>query len=97
MPKKTTTVVLPSTTPTAPKKGSQDEAVVNNPSHDILDKVVGVQPAKRQKKATVAAASASLEVYQCPSSSDHVSATFCTLNFYSCTLSVSYIILLCSP
>jgi hypothetical protein len=56
MPKKTTTVVLPSTTPTAPKKGSQDEAVVNNPSHDILEKVVGVQPAMRRKKATVAAA-----------------------------------------
>jgi hypothetical protein len=70
---------------------------VNNPSQDILEKIVGVQPAKRQKKATVAAASTSLEVHQSPSSSDHVSATFYTLTFYSCALSVSYIIFLCSP
>jgi hypothetical protein len=82
MPKKTTTVVLPSTTPIAPKKGSEDEAVLNNPSQDILEKIVGVQPAKHQKKATVAAASASLEVHQSPSSSNHVSATFCALTFY---------------
>jgi hypothetical protein len=56
-------VVLPSTTPIAPKKGSEDEAVLNNPSQDILEKIVGVQPAKRQKKAMVAVASASLEVH----------------------------------
>jgi hypothetical protein len=55
-----TTMVLPLKTPTALKKGSQDEAVVNNPSQDILEKIIGVQPTKHRKKATVAAASASL-------------------------------------
>jgi hypothetical protein len=56
-------VVLPLTTPTAPKKGSQEEAVVNNPSQDILEKITGVQHAKHQKKVTMVAASASLEVH----------------------------------
>jgi hypothetical protein len=68
-PKKATTVVLPSTTPTTPKKGSQEETMVDNPSQDILEKIIGVQPAKRQKKMTVVAVSASLEVYRPPSSS----------------------------
>jgi hypothetical protein len=81
-------VVLPSTTPTAPKKSSQEETVVDNPSQDILEKVVGVQPAKRRKKTIVVAASASLEAHQPPTSSDHVSATFCIPTLYSCALSV---------
>jgi hypothetical protein len=42
--------------------------VVDNPSQDILEKIIGVQPAKRRKKATVVAASASLEAHQPPSS-----------------------------
>jgi hypothetical protein len=78
-------VVLPSTTLAAPKKDSGEETVVDNPSQDILEKIVGVQPAKRRKKATVVAASTSLEAHQPPSSSDHVGATFCILTLYSCT------------
>jgi hypothetical protein len=45
--RKTTTVVLPSTTSTAPVGVSQEETVVENPSHDILEKIVGAPPTKR--------------------------------------------------
>jgi hypothetical protein len=80
-------VVLPLTTPTALKKISREETVVDNPSQDILEKIVGVQPVKRQKKTTHFA-SVSLEAHRPPSSSNHVSATFCILTLYSCALHV---------
>jgi hypothetical protein len=45
-PKKTTIVVLPSTTSTDPIGVSQEETVVENPSWDILEKIVGAPPTK---------------------------------------------------
>jgi hypothetical protein len=89
-------VVLPSTTPTAPKKSSQEETVVDNPSQDILEKVVGAQPVKRRKKMTHSA-SVLLEAHQPPSSSDHVSVTFCVLIRLFVLFACSYIVLLSSP
>jgi hypothetical protein len=51
-PKKTTTVVLPLTTCTALVRVSQEETMVKNPSHDILEKIVGAPPTKHRKKTT---------------------------------------------
>jgi hypothetical protein len=90
-------VVLPLTTPTAPKKGLQEDTMVNNPSQDILEKIVGRQLAKHRKKATMVAALASLEVHQSPSSFDHVSTIFLYSNSLFVRSVYSYIILLCSP
>jgi hypothetical protein len=60
---------------------------VDNPSHDVLEKVVGVQPLKRRKKS-MHFAYISLEAHQPPSSSHHVSATFCILTLCLWTLPV---------
>jgi hypothetical protein len=93
-PKKTTIVVLPSTTSTDPIGVSQEETVVENPSWDILEKVVGAPPTKQHKKTTHSA-SVSLEAHQPLSSSDNVSTTFCILIFCFCIF-CTYIVLLCS-
>jgi hypothetical protein len=93
-PKKTTTVILPLTTSTAPARVSQVETVVENPSQDILEKIVGVPPTKRRKKTTHSAF-ASLESHQPVSSPDNVSITFCILIFCFC-ICCTYIVLLCS-
>jgi hypothetical protein len=93
-PKGTTTMVLPSTTSAAAKKGSQEETVVQNPSQDALEKIVGAPSTKQCKKATLLA-SVSLEAHQPPSSSDNVSTTciliVCLCDYYT------YMILPCSP
>jgi hypothetical protein len=81
-PKKTTTVVLPSTTPTAPIEVSREETMVETPSQDILEKIVGAPPTKHRNKATHSA-SVSLEAHQPLSSSDNVSTTICILIFFS--------------
>jgi hypothetical protein len=78
-------MVLPSTTPTAPKKCSQEETMVDNLSQDILEKVGGVQPIKHRKKSTHSMP-VSLEAHQPPSSFNHVSATFCIITLCLCTL-----------
>jgi hypothetical protein len=93
-PKKTNIVVLPPTTSTAPIGVSKEETVVENPSKDILEKIVGAPPAKRRKKTTHSAF-VSLEAHQPLSSSNNVSISFCILIFcfYICC---SYIVLLCN-
>jgi hypothetical protein len=78
--KKTTTVVLPLRTSTAPVGVSQEENVVENPSQDILEKIVSAPPTKRHKKM-MPSASVSLEAHQPLSSSDNVSITFYILIF----------------
>jgi hypothetical protein len=78
--KKTTTVVLPPTTSTASIRVSQEETLVENPSQDILEKIVGASPTKRCKKTTHLM-SVSLEAHQPVSSSDNVSTTFFILIF----------------
>jgi hypothetical protein len=93
-PKKTTIVVLPLTTSTAPVGVSQEDTVVENPSHDILEKIVGASPTKRRKRMTHSM-SVSLEAHQPLSSSDNVSITFCILIFCFC-LCCTYMVLLCS-
>jgi hypothetical protein len=93
-PKKTTTVVLPPTTSTAPIGVSQEETMVENPSQDILKKIVGAPPTKRCKKVTHSA-SISLEAHQPLSSSDNVSTTFCIIIFCFC-ICCTYMVLLCS-
>jgi hypothetical protein len=93
-PKKTTTMVLPLTTSTTPIGVSQEDTVMENPSQDILEKIVGAPPTKRRKKTTHSA-TFSLEAHQPLSSSDNVSTTFCILIFYFCKC-CTYIVLLCS-
>jgi hypothetical protein len=73
-------MVLPLTTSTALIGVSQEETVVENPSRDILEKIVGAPPTKRCKKTTHSAF-VSLEAHQPISSSDNVSITFCMLIF----------------
>jgi hypothetical protein len=80
---KTTTVVLASTTSTSLVRVSQEETVVENPSQDILEKIVGAPPTKRRKETTHSA-SVSLEAHQPVSSSDNISITFFILIFCLC-------------
>jgi hypothetical protein len=77
-PKKAAIVVPPSATSSAPKKRPQEETMMDKPSQDLQEKVVGTQPLKCRKRMTQTA-SVSLEAHQPSSSSDHVSTTFCTL------------------
>jgi hypothetical protein len=71
-------VVPPSATSTAPKKHPQEETIMDKPSQDLQEQVVGTQPLKCQKRTTQTT-SVSLEAHQPSSSSDHVSTTFYTL------------------
>jgi hypothetical protein len=93
-PKGTNTMVPPSTTSAAVKKGSQEETMVGIQSQDALEKFVGAPSIKRRKKTTHSA-SVSLEAHQPLSSSDNVSTT-CTLIVCLCDC-LTYMILPCSP
>jgi hypothetical protein len=88
-PKKATAVVPPSATSTASKGRSHEETMVDKPSHDLQEKLVGTQPLKRQKKM-MRTVTVSLEAHRPSSSSDHVSTTFCILFFYLRTLVFLY-------
>jgi hypothetical protein len=79
-PKKTNTMVLPLTTSTALVRDSQEETVLENPSQDILEKIVGAPPMKRRKKTTHYA-SVSLEAHHPVSSFDNVSKPFFIMIF----------------
>jgi hypothetical protein len=59
-------VVLPSITSVVAKKGSWEEIMVETPSQDTLEKIIGAPIMKRHKKATYSA-SVSLEAHQPPS------------------------------
>jgi hypothetical protein len=76
-------VVHPSSTSTTLVRASQEETVVENPSQDILEKIVGAPGTKRHKKTT-RSASVSLEEHQPVSSSDNMSMPFCILIFCFC-------------
>jgi hypothetical protein len=63
--------------------------MVDKPSQDLQEKVVGMQPIKRRKRTTHTT-SVSIEAHRPSSSSDHVSTTLCTLILCFCTLVFLY-------
>jgi hypothetical protein len=68
--------------------------MVETPSQDALEKIIGAPIMKHRKKVTHSA-SVSLEVHQPPSSSDNVSTT-CILISHLCSY-FTYIALFCRP